>query len=52
MEPIADRHDVTALLGGVFDLNAKPTEVAMDLRVIRRLLEDDDGEAEEEEEDG
>lgn len=51
MEPLVDRHDVTALLSGIFDLNTKLAQAADDVHAIRLLLEEEDGEEEEEEGD-
>ena len=51
MEPGFDDRDVDSILSGVFDINANLVEIRDDLRIIRRLLEDEDGEEEEEKED-
>jgi hypothetical protein len=48
--PFDDR-DVTSILSGVFDMNAKLEEIRDELRIIRWLLEDGDEEQEEEGED-
>jgi outer membrane murein-binding lipoprotein Lpp len=45
-----EREDVTSIIGGVFDLNAKLARISEDVAAIRRLLEEDDGEEEEAEE--
>jgi hypothetical protein len=50
-EPLVDRDDVSALLSGIFDMNAKLAGVSEDVHRIRLLLEDDDGEEEEEEDE-
>jgi hypothetical protein len=47
VESPVDRDDVTAIIGGLFDANAKLTEIAYDVRRIRLFLEDDDEEEEE-----
>jgi hypothetical protein len=49
MDSPADRDDVTAIMGGLFDVNAKLSEIAYDVRRIRRFLEDADDDEEEEE---
>jgi hypothetical protein len=47
-----DERDVTSILSGVFDINAKLEEIRGELRLIRLLMENgDDGEEEEEEEE-
>jgi hypothetical protein len=43
-EPVVERADVTAILAGIFDIRAE-------LRRIRALFEEDDGEQGHEEED-
>ncbi len=52
MEPAFDDRDVTSILSGVFDINAKLAEIRDELQVISWLLEDDDEEEEEEEDPG
>ena len=51
MEPAFDDRDVDSILSGVFDINANLDEIRDDLRIIRRLLEDEDGQEEEEEQE-
>ena len=43
-----ERADVNALLGGVFDMKATLQEILVDVRAIRYLLEEDDGQEEAE----
>ena len=43
-----DREDVNAILGGVFDINAKLLRIDENLETIGKWLEDDDEEEEEE----
>jgi hypothetical protein len=47
-----DERDVDSILSGVFDINAKLSDILDELRIIRWLLEDDDEEEEEEEDPG
>jgi hypothetical protein len=46
-----DQEDARSIIAGVFDARVKVTEIALDVRAIRRELldEDDDGEEEAEE---
>jgi hypothetical protein len=46
-----DEEDARSIIAGVFDVRVKVTEIALDVRAIRRELldEDDDGEGEAEE---
>jgi hypothetical protein len=48
VESPLERDDVTSIIGGVFDLNAKLAGIAQDVVAIRRLLENEDGEEEAE----
>lgn len=50
MEPRFDEHDVAAILGGIFDANAKLEGIRVEVQAIRILLEN--GDEEEAEEDG
>jgi hypothetical protein len=38
----ADRDDMTVIIGTLFEMNAKLTEIGSDVRTIRELLEDDE----------
>jgi hypothetical protein len=45
----ADDEDVRSIIASVFDIRVKATEIAVDVRAIRRELLDEDGEEETEE---
>jgi len=44
-----DDEDVRSIIAGIFDIRLKVTEIAGDVRAIRRELLDEDGEEEAEE---
>ena len=48
MESRFDERDVSPILGGIFDVNARLVEIGIEVRAIRILLEDGDEEEEEE----
>ena len=50
MDGVIDDRDVSTILSGIFDINAKLAEIRDDLQVIPWLLEDGNDEEEEEEE--
>ena len=46
-EPPLDKHDVEAILTGLFDANVRLLDVAENVVAIRRLLEEDEQEEED-----
>ncbi len=46
-EPPLDKHDVEAILKGLFDANVRLLDVAENVVAIRRLLEEDEQEEED-----
>jgi hypothetical protein len=52
VEPGFDERDVTASMNAAFDLRANLARAAVDVRVIRLILEDGDEEEEEEDQSG
>jgi hypothetical protein len=47
VDPRFDEDDVAAVLGGLFELNAKLADIGGDVQAIRILLENGDEEEEE-----
>ena len=47
MDPPFDEEDVAAVLGGLFELDAKPADIGVDVQAIRILIENGDEEEEE-----
>jgi hypothetical protein len=43
-EPPVDRQDVSSIIGGLFEMNAKLADIAEDVSAIRAMLEEDDDE--------
>lgn len=52
MDAAFDDRDVDSILSGVFYINGHLADIAEDIRAIRLLLEDGDGEEEEEDDGG
>ena len=47
VDPRFDEGDVAAVLGGLFELNAKLADIGIDVQAIRMLMENGDEEEEE-----
>jgi hypothetical protein len=47
VDPPFDEEDVAAVLGGLFELNAKLADIGVDVQAIRILIENGDEEEEE-----